>query len=95
MDADEVVQVYLSDLEASAPLPVHKLVAFRRVHVRAGRRRLIRFSLPPEAMQFVDEDGQQKLEPGRFRLTVGSCSPGRRGLELGAPAPQVAEFSLV
>ena len=94
MDADEVVQVYLGDLQASALVPFHKLVAFRRVHIRAGRSRTLRFSLPPEAMAFVDENGEQKLEPGQFRLTVGSCSPGPRGVELGAPEPLSAIFAM-
>ncbi len=94
MDADEVVQVYLSDLQASAPVPIHKLVGFRRVHVKAGQTRRLRFSLPPEAMQFVDEKGEQRLEPGEFRLTVGSCSPGRRGTVLGG-AQEVKAIFLV
>ncbi len=92
MDADEVVQVYLSDLQASAQVPIHKLVGFRRVHIKAGQTRRLRFSLSPEAMQFVDENGEQRLEPGQFRLTVGSCSPGTRGPELGAPQPIEAVF---
>lgn len=87
MDAEEVVQVYLSDLEASAPVPIHKLVAFRRVRVKAGKARRVEFTLPPEAMMFVDENGEERLEPGQFRLTVGSCSPGKRGVKLGAPEP--------
>ena len=95
MDADEVLQVYLSDLEASAPVPQHKLVGFRRVHIKAGKRRAIRFILPPEALTFVDENGNQKLESGQFRLTVGSCSPGQRGLELGAPRPVEALFEVL
>ena len=94
MDADEVLQVYLSDLEASAPVPQHKLVGFRRVYIKAGKRRTIRFILPPEVLTFVDENGDQKLEPGQFRLTVGSCSPGRRGEELGAPRPVEALFDV-
>ena len=92
MDADEVVQVYLSDLQASAPLPLHKLVGFRRVHVKAGQSRTVRFVIPPEAMQFVDQKGEQRLEPGLFRLTVGSCSPGKRSRELGAPEALEAIF---
>ena len=94
VDADEVVQIYLSDLEASVPVPQHKLVAFQRVHIRAGGQKTVRFSLPAEALTFVDEQGNQKLEPGKFRLTAGSCSPGRRGVELGAPLPQEMEFEV-
>ncbi|MGB8212901.1 MAG: glycoside hydrolase family 3 N-terminal domain-containing protein [Anaerolineales bacterium] len=94
MDADEVVQVYLKDLQASAPVPLHKLVAFRRVHLPAGQAKTLRFSLPPEALAFMNEAGEQVVEPGQFRLTVGSCSPGPRGLALGAPQPLEALFTL-
>ena len=46
-------------------------------------------------MMFVDDNGEQVLEPGEFRLTVGGCAPGRRGLELGAPEPLGAVFTVV
>ena len=95
MDAEEVVQVYLSDLEASAAVPLHKLVGFLRVKVKAGWSKTVKFTLPPEALMFVDGNGEHKLEPGSFRLAVGGCSPGKRGQELGAPAPQVAYFDLI
>jgi beta-glucosidase len=94
-DAEEVVQIYLSDLEARAPVPFHKLVGFQRTNVQAGKSKTLRFVLSPESMMFVDEDGKLILEPGQFRLTVGSCSPGERGLTLGAPAPQTANFDLI
>jgi beta-glucosidase len=35
-----------------------------------------------------------KLEAGSFRLVVGGCSPGKRGLDLGAPAPVAAVFEV-
>ena len=44
---------------------------------------------------FVDEDGEHLLEPGQFRLTVGSCSPGIRRETLEVPVPQVAYFDLI
>jgi beta-glucosidase len=94
MDAEDVVQANWSDLEASAPVPRHKLVGFRRCMVQAGRSKVIKFTLPPEALTFVDETGERKLEPGQFRLTVGSCSSGKRGEALGAPEPLSAIFSV-
>ena len=30
-----------------------------------------------------DENGRQVFQPGKFRLTAGSCSPGARGTALG------------
>jgi len=86
-DAEEVVQVYLSDLDASTEVPIHKLVAFQRITLKAGERKVVSFTITPEMMMFVDDDGNQKLEPGEFRLTIGGCSPGQRGQQLGAPAP--------
>jgi len=91
-EAEEVVQVYLSDLEASVTVPFHKLVAFQRVHLQPGESQKLVFTLTAEAMMLVDEDGARRLEPGEFQITVGGCSPGARGLALGAPVPQVATF---
>ena len=91
---EEVVQVYLSDLQASTVVPFHKLVAFQRVALAAGESRTLSLTLPPAALALVNDEGQSVLEPGAFRLTVGSCSPGARGVALGAPQPLTAEFTL-
>jgi beta-glucosidase len=46
-------------------------------------------------MMLFDDDGKQKLEPGEFRLTAGSCSPGKRGTALGAPEAVSAGFKVI
>jgi len=91
-DVAEVAQFYLSDLEASTIVPLHKLVGFERVLLQPGESRTLRFTLTPEMMSFYDDQGRLSLEPGEFRLEVGGCSPGKRGQELGAPAPVTAVF---
>jgi len=93
--AAEVVQFYLSDLEASAPVPLHHLVGFERVSLQPGESRTVQFTLTPEMMSFFDEQGKLKLEAGAFRLEVGGCSPGKRGQELGAPTPVTAMFRVI
>ena len=90
--AAEVVQFYLSDLQASAPVPLQHLVGFERVFLQPGESRTLPFTLTPEMMSFFDEQGELRLEAGAFRLDVGGCSPGKRGLELGAPTPVTAAF---
>jgi beta-glucosidase len=94
-NSEEVVQVYLKDLEATTVVPIHKLVAFKRVALKAGQSKMVEFILEPESMMLVDDEGKSVLEPGAFKVTVGGCSPGKRGLALGAPAPQEAEFRVV
>jgi beta-glucosidase len=91
---DEVVQVYISDLVASVEVPLQSLVAFRRVSLAAGESQVLHFSIAPEMLLLVDDEGQRKLEPGAFRLAIGGCSPGARGLALGAPQPVSATFKV-
>ncbi len=93
--AAEVAQLYLTDLEASASVPLHHLVGFERLLLQPGESRTVQFTLTPEMMSFFDEQGKLKLEAGAFRLQVGGCSPGRRGLELGAPNPMTTVFHIV
>jgi beta-glucosidase len=90
--AAEVTQFYLSDLQASTIVPVQHLVGFERVMLNAGESRTVKFTLTPEMMSFYNDAGNLALEPGDFQLEVGGCSPGKRGLELGAPAPLIALF---
>jgi beta-glucosidase len=91
---EEVVQVYLTDLQASCAVPLHKLVAFQRVALEAGESRELHFTISPESMKFINDDGDAVLEPGDFRLIIGACSPGKRGLALGAPQPVSATFTV-
>ena len=92
--APEVAQFYLSDLEASTLVPLSHLVGFERVTLEPGESRTLKFTLTPEMMSFFNDDGVLTLEPGEFRLEVGGCSPGKRGQELGAPAPVIAIFKV-
>ena len=93
-DAAEIVQFYLSDLHASTIVPLHHLVGFERVNLKAGESCSVKFTLTPEMMSFYNDDGKLTLEPGEFRLEVGGCSPGQRGQELGASRPVSAVFEL-
>jgi beta-glucosidase len=93
--AEEVAQLYLSDLEASAPVPIQRLAGFRRVRLAPGERRELEFTITPAMLAFVDADGASRVEPGAFRVTVGGCSPGARGAALGAPEPASATFTVV
>ena len=93
-DAAEVVQVYLTDVEASVLVPKYHLVGFQRIALQASESKNIRFTLTPEMMSFFDEDGISRLEPGEFIIEIGGCSPGTRGLELGAPQPLCVRFTI-
>ena len=75
-DGDEVVQLYLSDMEASVPVPLHHLEGFQRVHLPAGKKKCVRFSLKPEQLAAYDDAGKPFVEPGEFVVSVGGGQPG-------------------
>jgi beta-glucosidase len=90
--ADEVVQLYLSAIETHLPAPLNQLIAFQRVSLKAGQVKAINFNITPEMLMLFDEDGRQKLGSGKFLVTAGGCSPGARGVTLGAPQPVSREL---
>ena len=71
---DEVVQVYVTDVAASVSRPVKQLRGFERVTLRAGERRRIEFTLGGEDLGFYDRRMRFVVEPGAFRITVGTDS---------------------
>ena len=94
-DSAEVAQFYLSDLEASTIVPLHHLIGFERVHLKAGESQTLKFTVTPEMMSFYNDNGKLTLESGKFHLEVGGCSPSKRGQDLGAPKPLNADFDLI
>jgi beta-glucosidase len=79
MEADEVVQVYVTDRDASGPAARRALAGFRRIHLQAGEKRTVRFTLDARAFSVVGEDGSRAVEPGRFTVAVGGKQPGLAG----------------
>lgn len=76
MDGEEVVQLYLRDDETSVRAPRHQLKGFRRIFLRKGETQTVSFTLRPEDMELVLEDGCSVLEPGSFTVFVGGGQPG-------------------
>jgi len=91
-DAEETVQLYLQDVEASVRTPRWQLCGIRKIRVEAGGSREVTFELAARQMALIDEEGMPVLEPGRFRVHVGGSQPDARSLELGAADVSVAEF---
>jgi beta-glucosidase len=76
---DEVVQLYTRDVAASRTRPVKELKGFQRVTLQPGERRTLRFTLAAEQLGFYDQNMRFIVEPGAFKLMVGTSSEG--GLE--------------
>ena len=84
---DEVVQLFLRDLEASVTVPHHSLEGFTRIHLAPGERAEVSFRLTGRRLALIADDGRCLLEPGRFRLFLGGSQPDERSRSLTATAP--------
>jgi beta-glucosidase len=93
--SDEVVQLYVKDLEASCAVPVHDLRGFTRVRLGPGEAQTISFDLTARDLALVNDAGKRVLEPGRFRATIGGSQPDPRSAELTGQSPVAIEFDVV
>ncbi|MGW7269259.1 beta-glucosidase BglX [Streptomyces sp. NPDC054864] len=73
---DEVVQLYVHDIAASIAQPVRKLRGFRRVTLRPGKSKTVRFQLGADDFGFWTnaESGEFRVEEGAVDLYVGNSS---------------------
>lgn len=76
---EEVVQLYLRDLVASVVRPVKELKGFRKIHFEPGESQVVSFTLTEQELGFYDTEGKFVVEPGEFRVMVGTSS--QEGLE--------------
>src|SRR5207253_5990566 len=76
---DEVVQLYLSDVAASVPVPIRSLAGMQRVFLKPGEKRTVSFKLLPRQMSVIDDNGKRVIEAGEFTVSVGGKQPGFKG----------------
>lgn len=79
---DEVVQLYIKDLEASVRVPHWQLNGVQRIHLQPGEKARVEFTLTKRQFALIDEEGKCLLEPGVFRIYVGGQQPDERSKEL-------------
>jgi beta-glucosidase len=72
-EGDEVIQVYISHKNASVPVPIRSLVAFRRVHLDAGEKMTLEFKISSRQLSVITDKGKRQVEPGSFEITAGGC----------------------
>jgi beta-glucosidase len=70
----EVVQLYIRDVVASVTRPVRELRGFARVTLAAGETKTVTLPITPDRLCFTTISGEWNVEPGEFRILVGSSS---------------------
>ena len=84
---EEVVQVYLKDLESRYAVRNHALCAFGRVCLAPGEKKQLTLPIREKAFEIVDEQGQRRLDSHCFRIFVGGSQPDPRSCSLMGTAP--------
>lgn len=91
---EEVVQLYISDLQATSTTPAYSLKGFTRVKLNPGQSARVIFNITPEMMKLVKDDGSMIIEPGDFKIWISGSCPIPRSESLGASNPQNAVFKV-
>ncbi len=73
-DGEEVVQLYIRDLVGSVTRPVKELKDFAKIFLKAGEAKKVEFTITPEKLKFYNIDMKYVLEPGDFKVFVGTNS---------------------
>jgi len=71
---DEVAQLYIRDVAASVTRPVKELKGFQRVSLQPGETKRVEFTLDPERLSIWNSELKFVVEPGEFKVMVGTSS---------------------
>ena len=71
-DGKEVVELFVSDLQASFTPDVKRLRGFEKIDLKAGESKTVTFSVPLKQLVFLGIDLKKHLEEGEFNVQVGT-----------------------
>jgi len=71
---EEVIQLYVYDELSSVAKPVKELKGFQRIALKAGEEITVSLTITPNMLTTLDADLQPIVEPGFFRIMIGSSS---------------------
>ena len=77
-DGEEVVQLYIHDEVASTVQPLKQLKHFARKMIRKGETERFCFMLTKDDLCIVDRNMNRVVEPGNFKIMIGSSSDNIR-----------------
>jgi len=75
---DEVVQLYVKHVAASAPVPIRSLQGFQRIHLNPGQTQTVSFALTAQQLSIIDDQSRRVVEPGEFEIQAGGGQIGSR-----------------
>lgn len=77
IQGDEVVQVYVSQVNPKGKAPIRSLAGFSRITLAPQQTQQLSLKLPSDVFSVIGEDGKKITRPGKYEVTVGGGQPGR------------------
>lgn len=74
-NGDEVAQLYIRNQNPAIKTAIKVLKGFQRVHLKTGETKTIRFTLSPDDLSYIAEDGSKTLLNGNINIAVGGHQP--------------------
>lgn len=81
-DGEETVQIYMRDTVSSMITPVKRLIAFRKLYLKSGESRGVRFDFSARDFSFVNAQEKRVAESGEFEITIGANAEKRLKVRL-------------
>ena len=86
-DTEEVVQVYVKNLDSKNAIPNPALGGFQRIFIKAGERRKVMVPVWEKAFTVVDENGERVEDGRKYEIFAGCSQPDERSIELTGTEP--------
>ncbi len=75
-DGEEVAELYLVHQQVKVKTPLKALKGFKRIFLKAGESQKVIFTLSPEDLSLVNEEGISYQPSGKLMISVGGGQPG-------------------
>ena len=82
-DGNEIVQLYISNMDSKFRVPKYSLKGFKKIHLKANERKRIQFLLNKSMLNSIDDMGREVLNNGEYKIWISGSSPQRRSIDLG------------
>jgi len=75
LDGEEVVQLYVKNVESKLDMPIKSLKGFNRVAIQKGKTKTIDFEFLASELAYWDENNYAwKIEKGAYEIQIGASS---------------------
>lgn len=93
-ELDDVVEVYIKDMESVFAVPNFSLCAFKAVHLMPNETKKMTLEVNERAFTIIDEEGKRYRNSKHFEIFVGTNAPDQRSEKLTGAKPIKIDIAL-